>query len=831
MPDDTREEISHGQIPEEGYAVTATDMHAEPREGLEEGDSASSVVERLRADGWQVSKLSAPHARRLFEPRKIDLEEFAFFNAELASAVKSGLPLPGALRALSRDMSGRSAREAVERVAAEVEGGADLAEALGRQGDAFPSGYVALVAAGLEAGDLAGTLLLFEAEARFAARLRHRFVAALLYPLLVLFAGSLLIAFVSRHVLPQFATLYGSLSPRGLSDLPAPTRFVLTLGPALKWAPLVVLALVVFGALAWQVVSRGAAISYALGRLMLALPLTGRLFRALAMARFCRTLAMALKGRMPVPGERNARRARDGQRLRPARGRPAPREDRRGRGNCRCPRDRRALPVDSSLDDPHRRAARRRRAGACRVRAARGTARPADRRDAPDLRRRGGDDVRRPHPRRGGFGVVHAHAQYWWGDVLMGLVLLLGVLVMIFTAAGLVCSPGPRAWSLAHFTAYVAATVRRNLPLGSSLSAYARDLPPRRFGKRKALFMIADAVDNGSSFADALDGRAAVFPGWYRALVRAGERGGNLAPVLDRLNETAELDSRDAQQLAGQALYPAALAGLATVMIVVVMGKFSAILANMAVPGAQVSFARTAAAGQTLAYAAFAIMTALIIVSFGSMGRARALGRRFPALARGWSWLAWHVPVVSRFARRRAVSQWALAAGELMDAGLPTHEALATAASSSGNLHFDSMMRRAAAALAEGMPLSEALRNADPRHEVPPEVAWYVETGERSGRLSEALARVSQSAAARSRSSLGHLVTLVLPLGILLVALSVGTQTYAIFGAVNACNEGVRNQTYLRAEPGPASPRSRKRRRPKQRARKRPPRRSGGSVR
>ena len=166
-----------------------------------------------------------------------------------------------------------------------------------------------------------------------------------------------------------------------------------------------------------------------------------------------------------------------------------------------------------------------------------------------------------------------------------------------------------------------------------------------------------------------------------------------------------------------------------------------------------------------------------------------------------------------------------------MEAGLPTHEALTTAASSSGNLHLDAMMRRAATDVAEGAPLSEAIRRADPRREMPPEVAWYVETGERSGRLSEALARVSQSAAARSRSSLGHLVTLVLPLGILLVALSVGMQTYAIFGAANACNEGVRNKTYLQAAPTPTSSRPRKRLPPKRRPRKRGPRRSGGSVR
>ena len=282
---------------EEQFEVTATDMHAEARTGTETGESAGGVVSRLRAGGWQVSELTGPRARRLFEPRKIDLEEFAFFNAELASAVKCGLPLPGALRALSRDMSGRAVREAVGRVASEVEGGADLAEALARQGEAFPAAYVALVAAGLEAGDLAGTLLLFEGEARFAARMRHHFIAALMYPLLVVFAGSFLLAFLCRNVLPTFESLYAGCGGR----LPWLAALVLDLGPVLRWSPVLVLGLAVLAGLAWQVVSRGAVGSRALGRVMLGLPLTGRFFRALAMARFCRTLATALQGRMPVP--------------------------------------------------------------------------------------------------------------------------------------------------------------------------------------------------------------------------------------------------------------------------------------------------------------------------------------------------------------------------------------------------------------------------------------------------------------------------------------------------------------------------------------------------
>ena len=51
-------------------------------------------------------------------------------------------------------------------------------------------------------------------------------------------------------------------------------------------------------------------------------------------------------------------------------------------------------------------------------------------------------------------------------------------------------------------------------------------------------------------------------------------------------------------------------------------------------------------------------------------------------------YLAWHLPLVSRFARRRAVAQYALAAGSLMEAGLPTVESLEIAASAGGSVYL-----------------------------------------------------------------------------------------------------------------------------------------------
>jgi type II secretory pathway component PulF len=281
------------------YDVTATDMHGKASKSTEEAESVGSLVEELRAGGLQVSAVTGSRGRRLFEPRKCDLEEFAFFNSELASACKRGAPLPGALRALSRDMSGRRVREALEEVASEVEGGTDVADALSRRSDIFPPGYVALVAAGVKSGDLAGTLLLFAEEARFSARVKHKVAAAMVYPLVVLIAASMLLAAMGWMVYPAFETMFKEMGPE--AELPGITQLHMDLIPAFKWVPVGVVGLVVVLPLVWGLLSRAAVGAKGAAMFVMRLPIVGRLVRAVAMARFCRTFGSALAGGLPPP--------------------------------------------------------------------------------------------------------------------------------------------------------------------------------------------------------------------------------------------------------------------------------------------------------------------------------------------------------------------------------------------------------------------------------------------------------------------------------------------------------------------------------------------------
>lgn len=368
------------------------------------------------------------------------------------------------------------------------------------------------------------------------------------------------------------------------------------------------------------------------------------------------------------------------------------------------------------------------------------------------------------------------------------IALLVILPVVLLVALGYVGGGEGRSWSLGHFTSYLAAVTRRNLPLGSSLSAYAQDLPDWRWGKRRALLGIADMVDNGMSLADALDKHRSLSTGPYRALIRAAERGGNLARVLGSLADTVDFDAAAARRAGGYALYPAAVAAVAVLsaalLAAVIVPNLHEMLSELGPPEAEpfpisVLVERV---GDIALLLVGVFLTVVAAAFFPGISISEKTG--VPVVERYWSWLVWHLPLVRRYERRRAVAQYAVAAGRLMEAGVPTHEALDIAARASGNTHFGAMALAAAGSVGEGSRLAEGLRSADARSEIPADFMWYVEVGEVSGKLPEALVRAAEAASERSRRSLERLASLVFPVGILLVAGVVALLGYAVFGAL-----------------------------------------------
>ncbi|MHC4916659.1 MAG: type II secretion system F family protein [Planctomycetota bacterium] len=261
--------------------------------------SVSALISRFREKGRQVSGVAGRAADRLLHPRAADAEAFAVFNAELAAACRRGVPLPGALRALSRDMGRGKLRRALEEVAADVESGTGLADALGARPGFFPPAYVAMVRAGLATGNLSSTLLVFSREARLTGTVSRRTVSVLVYPIVVLLLTSGVMSLMGWTLL-TFVEEW-SVEVQLRQGLPALTELFLMLAPLMRYAPLLVAAPLLAAGICWRVMGARETGARWLAALKLKLPFIGRFFRAVALTRFCRTLASALRSDVPVP--------------------------------------------------------------------------------------------------------------------------------------------------------------------------------------------------------------------------------------------------------------------------------------------------------------------------------------------------------------------------------------------------------------------------------------------------------------------------------------------------------------------------------------------------
>ena len=285
------------------FKYQAVNADNEPVEGTIDAASAHAAVAALREEGFQVNGIGEvgvsaglPRIRQ-----RLSWEDIALFNEQLLAITKSGLPLAGSLRAVARDLKSGRLRTVLEDVHRRLETGATLEEALGRHPISFPPVYLSLIRAGERTGNLPGVLSRLSAYAARMVETKHKLQEALAYPILVLVASFAVLGFLLVKIMPVYVGIYAEFN----KPLPVVTRFWFGLGafvrdhstPAL-W---VVAALVVALFLLKAFGRRSGRLALALDWLKLRLPLFGRLFAAVARARFSHTLGLLLSSQAPLP--------------------------------------------------------------------------------------------------------------------------------------------------------------------------------------------------------------------------------------------------------------------------------------------------------------------------------------------------------------------------------------------------------------------------------------------------------------------------------------------------------------------------------------------------
>jgi len=368
--------------------------------------------------------------------------------------------------------------------------------------------------------------------------------------------------------------------------------------------------------------------------------------------------------------------------------------------------------------------------------------------------------------------------------------------ILLFAVALLVVSGG-FAWreqaltpAASEFLRYVASIVRRGYPLGNAIRVFASEKSSvHQFGAHDQLLDLADKLDAGESLSDAMEAHSDHFPPYVAALARAGERGGNLDRILDRVTSSAETDHALTQRSAGYVTYGLMVSLNVTIVMAVIVPYMGRVFYWLGfepggVPWAWVRYL------PLVSLALFVVMAGIATVSvpyvpwkprFGWLRRLRTR-RRQGLYRRAAVWAMWRSPLVGKCVKRRAVSRFSFVASELLRAGVPLDETLELAARASGNPHMEAIGIAAAGRARDGESIAAALVGADADGHLPRDFLWFVETGAHSGDLPGALERAAETSAVRSRFALGVLVRAVAPLSIVVLGVLVGIVGMTMFG-------------------------------------------------
>jgi general secretion pathway protein F len=242
-----------------------------------------------------TAAIAAEHVEEEVERPNVSKRAVVEATRSLSALLAAGLPLTKALET-TRDVVGGELAPVLDGVLEEVRGGASLAQALAAHPHVFAPLYVGVVRAGERSGRLSRMIDRLADEMERQEELRSRIVSASIYPAALVLLGGASVLVLMLLVVPRF----GELLLDAGAELPPMTAGLVAVSDVLRAYWLYLLAVIgvsVIGVSAYVSSAEGKG---AASRLILGLPIIGRVRRGLLAARFSRLLGVLLEGGAPV---------------------------------------------------------------------------------------------------------------------------------------------------------------------------------------------------------------------------------------------------------------------------------------------------------------------------------------------------------------------------------------------------------------------------------------------------------------------------------------------------------------------------------------------------
>ncbi|WP_225763034.1 type II secretion system F family protein [Stenotrophomonas sp. Marseille-Q4652] len=292
------EPVSRNTSQMQPFVWQGTDKRGVKMKGEQSAKNANMLRAELRRQGITPSVVK-PKPKPLFGSAgsRITPKEIAFFSRQMATMMKSGVPIVGALEIIGEGHKNPRMRKMVGEIRTDIEGGSSLYEAISKHPVQFDELYRNLIRAGEGAGVLETVLETIANYKENIETLKGKIKKALFYPTMVMAVALLVSSILLIWVVPQFEDVFKGFG----ADLPAFTQMIVAASRFMvSWWWLMLL--IVGGSIAGFIFAykRSPAMQHGMDKLILKVPVIGQIMHNSSIARFARTTAVTFKAGVPL---------------------------------------------------------------------------------------------------------------------------------------------------------------------------------------------------------------------------------------------------------------------------------------------------------------------------------------------------------------------------------------------------------------------------------------------------------------------------------------------------------------------------------------------------
>ena len=314
------------------------------------------------------------------------------------------------------------------------------------------------------------------------------------------------------------------------------------------------------------------------------------------------------------------------------------------------------------------------------------------------------------------------------------------------------------------------------MPMMRGLEVLARQ--EKRPAFRQVIEDLADTIRSGGNFSDGLAAHPKTFDRLYVNMVRAGEAGGVMDTVLDRLSVFMEKAVKIRSKVTSAMVYPSIISvvagGIMTVLMVFVVPKFQEVFFTML-------------KGKPLPWLTSVVVAVAnvmrenllgVILTLSVGGTAFWLFKRSRFGTRVLHWIVLRVPVLGDLLLKAAIARFTRTFGTLLASGVPILQALTITRETSGNVHISDAINVVHDRVKEGDNVAKPLESTKI---FPGMVTSMIEVGEETGALPDMLTRIADNYDEEVDNAVAALTSIIEPVMIVFMAVGVGIIVIAMF--------------------------------------------------